>query len=102
MTDHIVTSYQEELNTLTAECARMGGLTESQVTDAVAAVVKRNKALASAVVGRDDGLDAAERDLERKVLRLIALRQPVADDLRRAVAAMKIASNLERIGDLAK
>jgi len=54
------------------------------------------------VVVRDDKLDEAERDIERKTIRLIALRQPVADDLRRAVAAMKVANNLERCGDLAK
>ena len=102
MSDHIVSLYQEELNALAAECARMGGLTESQVADAITAVVKRNQPLAAAVVGRDDGLDTAEREIERRALRLIALRQPVADDLRRTVAAMKIAANLERCGDLAK
>ena len=54
------------------------------------------------VVARDDKLDEAERDIERRTIRMIALRQPVADDLRRAVAAMKVANNLERCGDLAK
>jgi len=102
MTEHTVKSYEEELNKLSAEVARMGGLTEAQVADAVAAVVKRNQELAGAVVGRDDRLDVAERDIERRSIRLIALRQPMADDLRRAVAAMKIANNLERCGDLAK
>ena len=102
MNEHIVRSYDEELNTLSAECARMGGLTESQVADAITAVVKRNQELAAAVVGRDDRLDAAERDIEKKAIRLIALRQPMADDLRRTVAAMKVANNLERCGDLAK
>ncbi len=102
MNEHIIKSYEDELNSLAAECVRMGGLTEAQVADAVTAVVKRNQDLASAVVGRDDRLDAAERDIERKTIRLIALRQPVADDLRRAVAAMKVANNLERCGDLAK
>jgi phosphate transport system protein len=102
MNEHIVRSYDEELNTLSAECARMGGLTESQVADAITAVVKRNQELAASVVGRDDKLDAAEREIERKVIRLIALRQPMADDLRRTVAAMKVANNLERCGDLAK
>jgi phosphate transport system protein len=81
---------------------RMGGLTEAQVADAVSGVVKRNQELAASVVVRDDKLDEAERDIERKTIRLIALRQPVADDLRRAVAAMKVANNLERCGDLAK
>ncbi|WP_372783610.1 phosphate signaling complex protein PhoU [Phenylobacterium sp.] len=102
MNEHIVKSYEEELNGLAAECVRMGGLTEAQVADAVSAVVKRNQDLAAIVVGRDDKLDEAERDIERKTIRLIALRQPVADDLRRAVAAMKVANNLERCGDLAK
>ena len=102
MNEHIVRSYEEELNSLAAECVRMGGLTEAQVADAVSAVVKRNQDLAAQVVSRDDKLDEAERDIERKTIRLIALRQPVADDLRRAVAAMKVANNLERCGDLAK
>ena len=72
------------------------------MADAVNGVVKRNQELAASVVVRDDKLDEAERDIERKTIRLIALRQPVADDLRRAVAAMKVANNLERCGDLAK
>ena len=102
MNEHIVKSYEDELNGLAAECARMGGLTEAQVADAVNAVVKRNQDLAMSVVARDDKLDEAERDIERRTIRMIALRQPVADDLRRAVAAMKVANNLERCGDLAK
>ena len=102
MNEHIVKSYEEELNGLAAECTRMGGLTESQVADAVTSVVKRNQDLAAAVVGRDERLDTAEREIERKAIRLIALRQPMANDLRRTVAAMKVANNLERCGDLAK
>ena len=99
MNEHIVKSYEDELNTLTADCARMGGLTEAQVGDALDAVVKRDQALAESVVGRDERLDVLEADIERKAIRLIALRQPMANDLRKTVAAMKIASNLERIGD---
>ena len=102
MNEHIVKSYEDELNTLTADCARMGGLTEAQVGDALDAVVKRDQALAESVVGRDERLDLLEADIERKAIRLIALRQPMANDLRKTVAAMKIASNLERCGDLAK
>src|SRR5438045_682141 len=100
MNEHILKSYEDELNSLTAECARMGGLTESLIADSVTAVTKRNQELAAQVVIRDEKLDEAERDIERKTIRLIALRQPVADDLRRAVAAMKVANNLERCGDL--
>jgi phosphate transport system protein len=102
MNEHIVKSYEDELNTLTAECARMGGLTEAQVADGLEAVIKRDSALAEQVVGRDDRLDMLEADIERKAIKLIALRQPMANDLRRTVAAMKIAANLERCGDLAK
>ncbi|MDB5453412.1 MAG: phoU, partial [Caulobacteraceae bacterium] len=102
MNEHIVKSYEDELNALTSECTRMGGLTESQVADCLTAVVKRDQALAISVVGRDERLDAQEMEIERKAVRLIALRQPMANDLRRTVAAMKIAMNLERVGDLAK
>ena len=93
MNEHIVKSYEDELNTLTADCARMGGLTEAQVGDALDAVVKRDQALAESVVGRDERLDVLEADIERKAIRLIALRQPMANDLRKTVAAMKIASS---------
>ena len=102
MNEHIVKSYEDELNTLTAECARMGGLTEAQVGDGIDAVVRRDSTLAEAVVARDERLDVLEADIERKAIRLIALRQPMANDLRKTVAAMKIAMNLERCGDLAK
>jgi phosphate transport system protein len=102
MSEHTVKSFDEELDKLSAECARMGGLTEAQVADALSAVVKRNIDLATNVVTRDDRLDVAEREIERRAIRLIALRQPMADDLRRTVAAMKVANNLERCGDLAK
>ncbi len=102
MNEHIVKSYEDELNTLTAECARMGGLTEAQVADGLDAVIKRDQALAEQVIARDEKLDVLQADIERKAIRLIALRQPMANDLRRTVAAMKIATNLERCGDLAK
>lgn len=102
MNEHIVKSYEDELNALTAECARMGGLTEAQVADSLEAVIKRDLSLAEQVVGRDERLDLLQADIERKAIRLIALRQPMANDLRRTVAAMKIANNLERCGDLAK
>ncbi len=102
MNEHIVKSYEDELNTLTAETARMGGLTEAAVADSLDAVLKRDRALAEQIIGRDERLDILEADIERKSIRLIALRQPMANDLRRTVAAMKIAMNLERCGDLAK
>jgi len=102
MNQHTVKAYGDELNQLTAEVARMGGLAEAQVADAVDSVARRDVALARAVVERDIKLDAMHRDIERKAIRLIALRQPVASDLRRTLSAMKLAVDLERTGDLAK
>ena len=100
--EHTVRAYDAELDAITAELSRMGGITESEVADAVKAISRRDVALAQSVIARDAKLDALEKEIERKAIRLIAIRQPVADDLRRTVAAMKIASNLERCGDLAK
>ena len=102
MNQHTVKAYGDELNQLTAEVARMGGLAEAQVADAVDSVARRDIALARAVVDRDVKLDAMHREIEKKAIRLIALRQPVASDLRKALSAMKLATDLERTGDLAK
>jgi phosphate transport system protein len=102
MNQHTVKAYGDELNQITAEVARMGGLAEAQVADAVEAVARRDVALARAVVERDARLDALHRDIEKKAIRLMALRQPVASDLRKTVGAMKLAVDLERTGDLAK
>jgi phosphate transport system protein len=102
MVDHTLRAYDEELEGLTAELSRMGGLAEVEVSDAVRAIVRRDVALAQAVIGHDARLDEIESEIERRAIRMIALRQPVADDLRRTVAALKISSNLERCGDLAK
>ncbi|MDP1630885.1 MAG: phosphate signaling complex protein PhoU [Caulobacter sp.] len=102
MNEHIVRSFEEELNQLAAEVVRMGGLAEAQVNDAIHAFARRDVTQAQAVIARDKKLDGLEVDIERAAIRLIALRQPMANDLRRAMAAMKIAMNLERCGDLAK
>jgi phosphate transport system protein len=102
LNEHTLKFFGEELNQLKAEVARMGGLAEAQVADAVDAVAHRDVALAQAIVGRDQKLDAMQRDIEKKAIRMIALRQPVAQDLRRTVAALKMSWNLERTGDQAK
>ncbi len=102
MNQHTVRAYGDELNQLTAEVARMGGLAEAQVADAVESVARRDVAQAQAVIERDAKLDAMQREIERKAIRLIALRQPVASDLRRTLSALKISSDLERTGDLAR
>jgi phosphate transport system protein len=100
--DHIVRSYDEQLRRLRDMVARMGGLAERQVHDATIALVRRDVALAADVVGRDAALDALEREVEAFCIRILATRQPMASDLRFIVAAMKVAHNLERIGDYAR
>jgi len=102
MTQHTVKAYGDELNHLTAEVARMGGLAEAQVVDSIVCITRRDVNLAQNIIAHDDKLDQMQIEIERKAIKLIALRQPVAQDLRRTVAAMKISSNLERCGDLAK
>jgi phosphate transport system protein len=102
MVEHTVRAYDEELEGLTAELSRMGGLAEVEVVDAIRAIARRDVALAQGVIDRDARLDEIEAEIERRAIRLIALRQPVADDLRRTLAALKISMNLERCGDLAK
>ena len=102
MNEHTLKFFGEELDQLKAEVARMGGLAEAQVSDAVEAVAGRNVPLAQSLIGRDAKLDQMQVDIEKKSIRMIALRQPVAQDLRRTVAALKMAWSLERTGDLAK
>ena len=102
MNEHTLKFFGEELDQLKTEVARMGGLVEAQVADAVGAVADRDVDLAQTVIGRDEKLDLLQREIEKKAIRMIALRQPVAQDLRRTVGAMKLSLNLERAGDYAK
>lgn len=99
---HIVSSFSQELEHLAADILRMGGIAEAMITDACRAVVTADEALAQDTVDRDEMLDALEAELERRIVRLLALRQPLAADLRTVVAALKVSTDLERIGDLSK
>jgi len=99
---HLVRSYEEDLRRLREMIARMGGLAERQVADAAQALIRRDTDLAAEVVQRDAQLDAMEREVEQFCVRLLALRQPMASDLRLIVSCMKISSDLERIGDYAR
>lgn len=100
--EHTLRAYDEELNELTAWLSEMGELAGLSIAEAVAAVAKRDGGLADGVVERDVRIDALEAEVERNAIRLLVRRQPMAVDLRRTIAAMKIAGNLERCGDLAK
>ncbi len=99
--EHIVKSFENELNKLRSMIAEMGGMVEHQVADACDAVINRNADSATAAVSLDPKVDAAEHEIEQFVIRLLALRQPMAGDLRQIVAALKITGDLERIGDYA-
>ncbi len=102
MQEHIVTSFEEALDNINESLARMGGLAEKQLADAIEAITRRDVALAERTVASDKQIDALEVDIEAQALRLIALRQPMAIDLRETISAIKISADLERIGDLGK
>jgi phosphate transport system protein len=99
---HIVRSYAQELQHLRDLITEMGGLVENQVALAAQAVTTGNADLASRAVEQDSSVDELERDVEQFVIRMLALRQPMASDLREIVSALKIIGDLERIGDYAK
>ena len=98
---HLVKSYGQELKRLRDMITQMGGIVESQVAMAAEAIMNRDAAAATRAVEDDPKVDALERDIEQFVIRLLALRQPMAGDLRHIVAALKITGDLERIGDYA-
>jgi phosphate transport system protein len=99
--EHLVKSYDQELKRLRDMMTEMGGIVESQVALAAEAIMHRDAAAATRAVEDDPKVDALERGIEQFVIRLLALRQPMAADLRHIVAALKITGDLERIGDYA-
>ena len=82
--------------------AEMGGLAEKLVADSVDALAKRDSALAQRITAADANIDTLQREIEEKAVNTIARRQPMAVDLREIVGALRLANDLERIGDLAK
>ena len=100
--EHIVTSFDEDLTELRARISEMGGLAESLFSMSLDSIEKRDEALAKSVIEKDKRLDALEFEVERLATQTIARRQPVAQDLRAVISAMKLSTTLERIGDLAK
>ena len=99
---HIVSAYDEELAALDNELARMDGLAEQQLAQAIDAMSRADHELAEEVIRADKEMDRLEREVEERAVLLIARRQPMARDLREVVVAIKTSSDLERIGDLAK
>jgi phosphate transport system protein len=99
---HTVKSFDEDIAQLRAVITRMGGLCESQIAESVDALMSRNAEAAQIIIENDNRLDALEAEAEALAVRIIALRAPLAVDLREIVSALKIAGVLERIGDYAK
>jgi phosphate transport system protein len=99
--EHIVKGYDEELDRLTGEIQRMGELAMAQLESAIDAIMRRDSEAALEVVGADATIDALEEEVSHDVMRLLALRQPMARDLREVLAALRIAAAVERIGDYA-
>ena len=102
MTEHIVHSFDVELQDLRRTIAEMGGIAEKMLTDATMALVRDDANQAQTVIAADQRLDELQRDLEERGILIIARRQPLAVDLREIVSALRISSDLERAGDLAK
>ncbi len=102
MTDHTVKAFDNEIGELRGHIADMGGRAEMAITLAMQALVKRDLDLAQKIIADDKAIDRLETEVEKLAVRIIALRAPMADDLREVIAALKIAAVLERIGDYAK
>jgi phosphate transport system protein len=102
MNEHTTKAFDVDLQELARMVAEMGGLAEKQIADSVDALVKRDGDRAQRVVAIDVAIDALEREIEERAVLTIARRQPMAVDLRQIVSALRVANDLERIGDLAK
>ena len=101
MAEHLVKSYDNELKRMRAMMAEMGGIVERQVALAAQAILERDSEAGTKAVSDDREVDALERDIEQFVIRMLALRQPMAADLRFIIASLKMTGDLERIGDYA-
>lgn len=99
--EHIVKSYDEELDRLTGEILRMGDLALNELEAAINAAMERDSETAQSIVDSDQEVDKLELEVSHDVIRLLALRQPMAGDLREVLAALRIAADIERIGDYA-
>jgi len=102
MAQHTVKSFEDELTLLDNRIAQMGGLVERLLGQSFDALNRRDPKLAEAAIASDKAIDALQREIDDHAVLVIAKRQPVADDLRHIMAGLKIAADLERIGDFAK
>jgi len=102
VSEHTARVFDTDLIKLTQMVAQMGGLAQKQITDSIDALTRRDIGLARQVIAADASVDALQRQIEEKAIATIALRQPMAIDLRECVGAMRVCNDLERIGDHAK
>ncbi len=102
MAEHTVKAFDEDITRLRGLIAEMGGLAEVAIGEGMEALIKGSTELADQVIARDKRIDALEAEIDKLAVRIIALRAPMADDLREVIAALKIAGVIERIGDYAK
>ncbi len=102
MTTHIVSAFDEDLAKLRNLIAQMGGLAEDQFGKSIDALSTSDRVKAEHIIAADDKIDTLEKEVEENAIKLIAMRQPMAEDLRSIMVAIRISSDLERIGDLAK
>ncbi len=102
MAEHTVKAFDEDITRLRGLIAELGGLAELAIQQSLEAIVTGDEELAREVVERDPKLDALEAEVDAMAVRVLALRAPMADDLREIIAALKIAGVVERIGDYAK
>jgi phosphate transport system protein len=102
MSEHIVSSYDVELQDLRRRISEMGGIAEKMLADSISALVRRDTPLAQSVIAADARLDVLQREVEERAILMIARRQPLAVDLRETISAIRVSGDVERIGDLAK
>ena len=102
MTEHTVRAYEDELKALDSKIAQMGGLAEQVLARAIDALQQRDPELAARTIQQDKDIDKLEKEVEELAISIIARRQPMALDLRQIMTAIRIAGDLERIGDLGK
>ncbi len=102
MTDHTVTAFDDDLRLVTRKVTEMGGYAESIVSQSVSALMRGDKSMADAIIAQDLILDNLQHELDEHAVLLIAKRQPMAVDLREIIGALRMAGDLERVGDMGK
>jgi len=100
--EHIVTSYQEELTDLAASISKMGGMVETAISSSIDALLSHDKKAAKKIAKGDQAIDEMQRRIDKNAVSMIARRQPMAGDLRLIISSIHVANDLERIGDMAK